>query len=53
MIKKFYIQLQIDVPEHLLSELPDDKEIISSIKDIFLDELGEELKPNITVTTKN
>lgn len=52
MIKKFYIKLQVDIPEELASQVNPDYQIIDGIKQVLHDEISDCLKTKIEITTE-
>lgn len=49
MIKTFEIVAKFDIPEELKNKYVGDEAVCEELKEILLEEIGEEIKPEITV----
>ncbi|MGN1222344.1 MAG: hypothetical protein ACI4TT_03825 [Christensenellales bacterium] len=50
MIKKFYIKLQLDIPQQRVDSLRPDYEIAEDIKQVLYSAVGDEAKATVIVT---
>ncbi len=51
MIKKYYIKIQVNIPNELEDKISSDDEVLNELKELISDELSEETKNNIVTST--
>lgn len=51
MIKKYYIKIQVNIPNELEDKISSDDEVLNELKELISDELPEETKNNIVTST--